>query len=100
MNSTLRRLHWRDIELADVIALADLHAAVPKDRVGRGHMEEEIRQRELLEIDEPREPLRFATDRTHDLARFRAGDLVFRKGAYVLDGPVDSRRQVGESLFV
>src|SRR4051794_36707520 len=62
-------------EGAEIIALADLDAALAQDRVGRGVVEVEVRQGEFQKVVLRREFMRLATDRDGDLARLVTVDL-------------------------
>src|ERR1700757_3858425 len=60
------------LEAADEIALAEFDPIVAQDVVGSGRVEEEVRQRDVAEIREPRMLLHGVAQLERNLARFGA----------------------------
>src|SRR5260221_12120327 len=84
-------------ELPEIIALAEVDAALAQDPVGRRVVEIEIRQGESEEVVLPAELARLAADRDADLARLGAVDLRRLEGMEKICRLGDPRLQLGET---
>src|SRR5437867_147661 len=63
------------LQRADKIGFAELDAIMPQDVVCGRSVEVEVRKRELQQIIDAREVLRFAANRSHDFTSFGSVDL-------------------------
>src|SRR5579864_2050804 len=88
------------VERPQVIRLPQHHAVVPQDVVrGRG-MEIDVRRRELRQVVESAERMRLPANRTRDLARLGAFELLRVEAFHVIDRARDARDKVIETLFL
>src|SRR5215831_13314046 len=84
---------------AHEVHLADLDADMAQDRVGRGGVEEEVREREAEQVLLALEGEVTARRLHHDIAGFAAVDLFWREALDVRDRLGDTGLEIGEACF-
>ena len=72
---------------------------MPEDRVGRGGVEIEVRQREVHQVVLPLEGHRLAADRQRHVARFRAVEVGGLEALNIGRDLGDPRLELGNRLF-
>ena len=90
----------RPLRLAEEVDLAQLHPVVTQDVVGRGDVEVDVREHEVLQVVPAPEAQRSAAQRQGDGALLRTVDLLGVEALEILDGPGDARLELGKAALV
>ncbi len=86
-------------QLAQEVALADVHAVMSQDRVGGGRMEEEVRQQPAAQVGQAFHLDRAVRQLDRDVAIFSAFERARRHRLDVVDGLLDARAKFLNGLL-